>query len=128
MQKVGKIILRAYGKRIENKPAQNKINKGQQKRQQRRRAEIAVEKAEENAEINAAESIKSTALKQSVPLAAESMQMPKQAPLRQTPAGSKTLKTRIKAAKELWEWRFLCLCLLHRSNAAKRGVRTEKSL
>lgn len=45
MQKVGKIILRAYGKRIENKPAQNKINKGQQKRQQRRRAEIAVEKA-----------------------------------------------------------------------------------
>ena len=45
MQKVGKVILRAYGKRIENKPAQNKINKGQQKRQQRRRAEIAVEKA-----------------------------------------------------------------------------------
>ena len=108
MQKVGKIILRAYGKRIENKPAQNKINKGQQKRQQRRRAEIAVE----NAEINAAESIKSTALKQSVPLAAESMQMPKTSPVAADTAGVENIENAHKSGKRIMGVAVLMLMLI----------------
>ena len=100
MQMVGKIILRAYGKRIENKPAQNKIrvSKNDSSAAERR---LRLKRREENAEINAAESIKSTALKQSVPLAAESMQMPKTSPVAADTAGVENIENAHKSGKRI---------------------------
>ena len=58
-----------------------------------------MKRREENAEIHAAESIKSTALKQSVPLAAESMQMPKTSPVAADTAGVENIENAHKSGK-----------------------------
>ena len=60
-----------------------------------------MKRREENAEINAAESIKSTALKQSVPLAAESMQMPKTSPVAADTAGVENIENAHKSGKRI---------------------------
>lgn len=60
-----------------------------------------MKRREENAEINAAESIKSTALKQSVPLAAESMQMPKTSPVAADTTGVENIENAHKSGKRI---------------------------
>ena len=73
---------------------------------------MRLKRREEEAETNAAESIKTIALKQSVPLAAESIQTPNTSPVAAAAAGVENIENAHKSGKRISGVAVLMLMLI----------------